>query len=181
MPGPVISLVKLFVEIAMFRRGPESVPGGSQVLWLTVGLYVALTLVLQFLLPSRIPNLLWQLPVGIAFTLGWYAVLLYLANRPERFQQTATAVFGFQLVLRPLLAPVDWLWPQLAKDSPLVLVVAGFALLLLGWSLAVNARIVRAALECTPMAAAGLVLAEFLTSQVLFLAMIGPPPEAAVP
>ena len=32
-----------------------------------------------------------------------------------------------------------------------------------------------------PLLAAGLVLAEFLTSQVLFLAMVGPPPEAAVP
>jgi len=177
----VISLLKLFVEIALFRRGPDSVPGGAQVLWLTIGMYVALTLVLQQLLPSRIPNMLWQIPVGLAFTLGWYGVLMYLANRPERFVQTVTAVFGFQLVMRPLLAPIDWLWPQLPKDSSLLVLVAGAALLLLGWSLAVNARIIRAALECSVVAAAGLVLAEFLTSQVLFLAMIGPPPETVVP
>ena len=177
----MIALLKLFVEIALFRRGPETVPGGPQVLWLTIGLYVALTLLLQQLLPSRIPNILWQVPVGIVFTFGWYGVMLYLANRPERLQQTLTAVFGYQLVMRPLLAPIDWLWPQLAKDSSLIVIVAAGALLLLGWSLAVNARIVRAALECSGPAAAGLVLAEFLSSQVLFLAMLGPPPESAVP
>ncbi len=43
------------------------------------------------------------LAVEVSFMLLWYALLLRLVGRRERFLQTATAVFGFQLLLAPLL------------------------------------------------------------------------------
>ncbi len=39
--------------------------------------------------------------IDIGVTLTWYAMLLRIAQKPERYLQTVTAVLGFQLVLAP--------------------------------------------------------------------------------
>jgi hypothetical protein len=49
--------------------------------------------------------------------LVWYVLLLRLARRPERTLQTTTAVFGYQMVLTPLLVTLQWLVQRLHGNS----------------------------------------------------------------
>src|SRR4030095_13743291 len=59
-----------------------------------------------------------HLLVDVAFTLGWYAVLLRAVGKPERFLQTATAMFGYQLVLAPLWIAAIYLSRRFPEGSP---------------------------------------------------------------
>ncbi len=74
-----------------------------------------------------------------------------LANKPERFVQTSTAIFGVTTLFMPALIPmVAALLPYIEKPDPAVQPPAALSLLcaVLGvWLLIVQVRIVRAAFE----------------------------------
>src|SRR5215469_17570416 len=95
-------MVQLYVQIALLRRGPQDLPVSRLLLALTVAGYVGVNALVSGLLP---PSTGWpaQLAIDVLFTLAWYAALLQLTGRSERFLQTATAVFGLRSVLAPLL------------------------------------------------------------------------------
>ena len=81
----MLSLVRLYADIALLRRGPEELPAS---LFLLLGTVVANFLV-NFIVSTLLPPFPgpWHLhlAVDILFTLAWYAVLMRLFARPERF------------------------------------------------------------------------------------------------
>lgn len=166
------SLLSLFIDIALLRRGPDSAPGTPAALAIAVVLYAGLAsaLMLIFRLDDH-----WvaRLIVGIVFTLGWYWVLLTFGGKPERFTQTAVAVLGYQAMLLPLSLAVQWWFIQADTAKESTTIPQLLFLLVLAWSLAVNTRIVRAALEWPVLAAGAVVLAEFFTGLLLLAAMFG--------
>jgi hypothetical protein len=164
-------IVRLFAQIALLRRGPQDLPASALLLVLTVGGYVCVNLVLCSLLP---PSGGWpaQLALDVLFTLVWYFALLRLAGRAERFLQTATAVFGFQAVLSPLLIASAWLWRRYWQDSTWQLPVLAVALVLLAWLIAANSRVVKAALEWPNGASVALVIAQIAVGEWLVLALL---------
>jgi hypothetical protein len=122
------------------------------------------------LLPPH-PQWFLQLLVDIPFMLAWYAVLLRAVNRPERLLQTATAVFGYQAVLSPLLIASGWLLRRFAEDSVWQLPVAVFSLGMLVWMIAAGQHVVKAALEWAMPLCVVLIILQLLTEQLLLLAM----------
>lgn len=169
----MLALLRLFVDIALLRRGPDSAPGTPTMLVTTIALYAVAAALLVAVLQITQRNWQAQVAVGLAFTLAWYWVLLRFGGKPERYLQTAVAVVGYQLVLMPLnLGLQAWLGDG-ARDAPPALVPQILFVLVLAWSLAVNTRIVRAALEWPAMIAGAVVLAEFFTSLVLLAALFG--------
>ncbi len=172
-------LVKLFTQIALLRRGPQDLPASMLLLALTIVAYVAVNLLLDGVLPApaaadaaaRVaeaePNWSAQLLLDTAFTLLWYVVLLRLAGRPERTLQTTIAVFGFQIVLAPLLFLSRWLSPRFPHDSPWFMPVTLFGVVLLVWLVAANSHIVKAALEWSLGASVALVVLQILTGELL--------------
>jgi hypothetical protein len=107
----------------------------------------------------------------VAFTLAWYYGLLRVAGRPERTLQTSTAVFGYQAVLTPLLLVSEWLMRRFAQDATWQLPVALMWLILVGWVIAANSQIVRAALEWSVGASVGLVILQIIAGQLLLYAL----------
>lgn len=169
----MIALLKLFRDLALLRRGPDSAPSTPVAMVITIAMLAALTAVLEWLLPRNDPNLIAKFVVSVVFTLGWYRILLTFSERGERFVQTIVAVFGYQIILLPLLAVLDASIPAQGGMTGRGVAISLAFVGLLAWSLTVNTRIVEAALERPAWIAALLVLAEFLTQLLLLDAMFG--------
>jgi hypothetical protein len=173
VPKDMQELIRLFVEIALLRRGPQDVPSSALLLVLTVLGYLAVTLVLSAVL---IPVRGWvaQLLVATLFTLVWYGVLLRVVRRPERTLQTTTAVFGFQAVLAPLSVGFEWLVRRYINDATWQAPVTCAGLLWLAWLIAANSHIVKSALEWSGTASVALVILQMVFCGLLLLTLFPP-------
>jgi len=163
-------VIALYVQIALLRRGPQDLPVSRLLLTLTVCGYAGVSALVSTLLP---PAAGWplQLAVDVLFTLAWYAALLQLAGRSERFLQTATGVFGFQAVLAPLLIASEWLMRRYGQDTGWQLPIAVGGLALVVWLIAANSHVVKAALEWSSGASVALVILQIVSGQLLLLAL----------
>jgi hypothetical protein len=164
----VKQLIQLFAQIALLRRGPQDLPASTLLLALTVIGYLCVNLLLSVLMP---PVKDWpgpaQVLVDTVFTLVWYVALLKLFGRSERILQTATAVFGFQVVLSPLLTASAWLVLRFRQDALWQVPVVSASLLLLIWLIAAYSQIVKAALEWSSPASVVLAILQVLTGEML--------------
>ena len=185
VPKDMKELFRVYTQIALLRRGPQDLPASMFLLVLTILGYLAINLLMDGLAPPPEPaaaraadsgarSFPIQLLLDTAFTLVWYAVLLRLARRPERTLQTSTAVFGFQIVLTPLLFIASWLWVRFAQDPGLKVPTQLFGILVLMWIIAANSHIVKAALEWSGAASVALVILQFLASVLLSRAVFYP-------
>jgi len=167
-------LIRLYTQIALLRRGPQDLPASTLLLVLTVVGYLIVNVVVSTVLP---PIKAWPGPllVDTLFTLLWYVVLLRLAARPERTLQTASAVFGLQAVMAPLLVSSEWLMRRIEQGSGWQLPVATAGLLLLVWLIAANAHVVKAALEWSGTTSVILVILQVFSGQLLLWAMFPSP------
>ncbi|MEO8306739.1 MAG: hypothetical protein ABI616_01695 [Pseudomonadota bacterium] len=135
----------LFADIARLRRGPEDLPVSTTLLLLTAIAYAALDALLLSLAPGLPGNPVLLIAIDIGVTLAWYAMLLRIARKPERYLQTVTAVLGFQLVLAPVLIASGWLFLKYQADTTWQLPVAMVRLVIEVWALIVLSRILRSA------------------------------------
>src|SRR4029077_14121958 len=156
-PEVMTELIQLFAQIALLRRGPQDLPASTLLLALTVSAYLGVNLVVSSVLP---PVKSWpaQVLVDTLFTLAWYVALLKLVGRSERILQTATAVFGLQGLLSPLLIGSDWLMLHFGAEALWQVPVACAGLLLIIWLVAASSQIVKAALEWSSPASVVLVI-----------------------
>ena len=163
-------VIRLYAQIALLRRGPQDLPASGLLLGLTVCGYAAVNALVMSVLP---PAAGWQpqLAIDVLFQLAWYAALLQLTNRSERFVQTSTAVFGFQSLLSPLLIASEWLMRRFGQDTTwqLPIAVAGLALVI--WLIAANSHVVKAALDWSSAASVALVILQIVASQLLLFAL----------
>jgi len=162
-------LVRLFVQIALMRKGPQDLPNSVVLLVVTaLGNFIV-----NFLVSAALPPIagpwLGQLFVDVAFTFAWYALLLKVLRRPERFVQTTTAVFGYQAVLSPLWIAAVWLIRQFADDVAWQFPIAVVGLAIVVWMVAANARILKAALEWAMPACVALVILQNFAEQFLLI------------
>jgi hypothetical protein len=138
--------------------------------------YFLVNVVVSAVLPPALPgDWLTHLAVDIGFTLVWYFALLYLAGKPERYNQTATATFGYQAVLAPLWLAAVWLVGRFAESPALQLPVTLMVMLLLVWTVVVAAHILRSALEWTLAPAIALVILQILLGQILIFYLFPAP------
>ena len=139
------SSLRLFVDIAMLRRGPEDLPVSTSLLVTTVLAAVLLSLGLSSLMPQGSTPVAGPLLTDTVLTLLSLALLLHIARKPERFLQTATAMFGFHLLLAPLLILLEALIEKYAEVPSWQLLLMLVFIALGGWTLVVSARILHSA------------------------------------
>ncbi|HEY0767402.1 MAG TPA: hypothetical protein VGD47_05565 [Steroidobacteraceae bacterium] len=166
-------LIQLFAQIALLRRGPQDLPASRLLLVVTVIGYLCVNFLVSSVLP---PVAGWpaQVLVDTLFTLLWYVALLRFLGRSERTLQTATAVFGLQALLSPLLIASDWLMLRFGEDALWQLPVACAGLLLIVWLIAANSQIVKAALDWSSPASVVLVILQIFTGRLLLFALFPP-------
>ena len=164
-PHPVL----IYVRIALLRAGPQDLPVSRRLLPATVVAYLLVSLLVGSLLLEDVENSLLLVLIDSAFTLVSYRVLLGLSGRPERFRQTAAAMFGFQTVASPLLLGGMTLFRRYGENTswqvPVTLLMLGLSL----WAVAVNVRILRAATEWSVSVCIAAVFALALLGQLLAL------------
>jgi hypothetical protein len=179
MPAPrprinsAAALARLYLDIALWRRGPQDVPAVGILLPLTIAAYVLLSVVLGESMASLRRNWIVVVMADSAFLALWYWALLAIARRRERYLQTATAVSA-----APGIATL-WLMQHIAQDNVLqvsvyLAVPAVTVWILVGiWILMATGHILRAALERSLALCLTLAFMQMLT-EGLFLATLEP-------
>lgn len=162
-------LIRLFAQIALLRRGPQDLPASPLLLALTVLGYFLVNFLVSSVLPPFPGPWVAHLCVDVVFMFLWYALLLNVAKRPERFLQTTTAVYGFQAVLSPLLVAAVWLTRRFDQDSVWQFPATLISLALLIWIIVANSHIVKAALEWSMAPSVALVILQTLAGNLLVL------------
>lgn len=175
----MIELFRVFSLIAISRMGPQDLPTSAILLALTVGGYYLVNYALNMVMPG-VEAWRLHLLIDTAFTLGWFAVLLRAFGKPERFLQTATAMFGYNLVLSPLLIAAIWLSRRAAEDSVLQFSAAVIGLAMAIWIIRAGSYVLKAALELPMLACVVLTILQILAGQLVLVALT-PPSPGAVP
>jgi hypothetical protein len=168
-------LLRLFGQIALSRRGPQDLPAAPLLLAITIACYLAMACVSFVIVP---PPMSWPGPLAldVGFTLVWYTILMRAFGKPERFLQTATAVFGYQLVIGPPLNVALTVASRVPRDSSWAAFLMILALVLFIWSMRAGTYVLRAALELPLVACIALAFAEFFASQLVQLLAFAPTP-----
>ncbi len=165
------SLLRLFWEVCLLRKGPQDMPFSRELLALLIGAGLVVDVVrLSFAdtgmdLAGVLIFALAALGLNLAFLAGLPALLGYRA----RVVQTLIAWFGAML----LIGLVDLPLVLLLRVSPeLGAGVAFLFQLLVIWSLLVTMHILRHTLSINPVLAGVLTLGYFLLSVLLYNAMV---------
>ena len=109
----VQQFLRIFIDIVLWRRGPQDLPASNLLVLLTLAAYVAVTAVQLLMLDE--PAATWAFfVVGDPLLLmAWVWLVLKLFGRADRFAQTVSAVLGTGALL------------GLAIYLPLQLIVTG--------------------------------------------------------
>jgi cytochrome bd-type quinol oxidase subunit 2 len=164
----------LYRDIALLRRGPEELPISRRLLAATCIAYAGVNLVLGSLLPdSAHAVLVVAIDIALMLLSGW--LILNFARRTERYLQTMTAVFGYQLLLAPPVVLASWLLNRYFKDETWRL-PAMFLFSILGlWVLVIYTRILRSATQWPAFACVALVIAQSLLTQIVLTSLFPEP------
>lgn len=155
-----VLLLRALLHLCLFRLGPQDMPAAQSVLLRTVALDLTVGYVTLRTVTDSAGALL-ILVAGTGLALGFLALALYLRDRRARFVQTATALFGADLILSIAALPINLTGAQGAASWLL--------LLILGWYLAVTAHVFRHALDFPRPAAWAVALAYFFVNSLIFL------------
>jgi hypothetical protein len=175
----VTAVLRLLVEIALMRRGPEDLPASPVILALTAAGYFLVNFAVSTLAPPIPGPWLQQLALDVAFIFLWNRIVLDLRRKPERYLQTTTALFGYQAVIAPLWIGAVWAVGRFRNDPPVLFPVSVAGLAILVWMLAVNVRILRSALEWPTGACVGIVVLQTIVSQLLLISLFPAVPASA--
>lgn len=90
----MLKLLQTFVDIALWRKGPQDLPASTFLAWLAFAMYVVCSLVQVELALSRQSEVMLVIAIDVAMLLGWTWLVLGFFRRRERFAQTAAALLG---------------------------------------------------------------------------------------
>ena len=166
------ALLKVFWDIALWRRGPRDVPASRTLLGATALLYLATSTIQSQLIDG--PTLAVVRGVAdLGFTAGVFWLCLAIARRSHRLLQTLTAVLGTGTLLALPMIVLFLLADALGPEGPVAGALKLVLLPLLIWDLCVLAHIVRQALEA-PLVAGVAVATTYYLAGYLFIERLLP-------
>jgi hypothetical protein len=146
----VAQAIHTSIGILRLRKGPEDMPASRGLLLAAIAGMVLLRAAQYSITPADEPEANPVLLIGLEI-LMWlvcWAVALRIAGHPARFVQTATSLFGCQLVLAPVLLAVRALTvAYYDSTSTVALLVTWFTMMIAVWLFIVTVRILRSATE----------------------------------
>ena len=177
-PNVMRELFRLFAQIALSRKGPQDLPASALLLAITVVCFSVVHYAVSLLLPE-VENWRMQLVVELSVSLVWYAVLLKGFNKPERFLQTVTAMFGYRMVLAPLWIGAIYVTQRFPDVPVLQFPAAVIGLAVFIWGILAGGYVLKAALEMPMLACCVLIILEITAAQLVFVAVASTGPGAA--
>ena len=148
------ALIRLFLEVALHRKGPQDVPASGVVFGLALLAYLAVGAAVLWPTAAGAGSLLAQLALDLALLLLVFGGLLAGTGRAGRLQQTLSALLGTGALLSAAALPFVWLaarslgdgGPLPGMEFPAVLSTTALFMLLLA-SLLVTGHILRHAMD----------------------------------
>jgi hypothetical protein len=138
------SLLLVFANLCLLRRGPEQVPTQT---WFVISVVLA-DLGLSFLVSLRVSGALPPLPLATSLTVSMATtalitwILLRVRGFAPRFPATIAAIFGCDLLFTMLLAGV-----ALASVGAFTTTAKGIVAIVGIWAIAVNGFILHRAMQ----------------------------------
>jgi len=139
-------IVNAFVDICLFRAGPQHLPTSRVLLGaVVVANLLAGTLMLRVSNPAGQSILMAVLDTALLFMLA--NIILQIYSHPERFLQTLSALFGTSALMSLIAWPVSsWFHTTSATGGDVVL-PSIIILLLLFWNVGIIGHVLRHALS----------------------------------
>jgi len=170
----VQQFLRIFLDIVLWRRGPQDLPASSLLLWAAVAAYVAVSAVQLALLGETAATWLFFVVADPLLLAAWVWLVLRLYGRRERFLQTASAVFGTGAVLGlGLYLPLQLIVTGLGH-GPVSGLAQFFALLLVVAFALVTGRIIKLATDSNLFTGIAVSLTYFLVINYLVGVLRGP-------
>ncbi|MDD1649776.1 MAG: hypothetical protein LUO80_05210 [Methylococcaceae bacterium] len=160
-------LVKRFVDICLFRNGPQDLPASRFLLGLVIVLNVLVSVFLAGL-EADLPQAMLQSLLAPALLAIFLFGLLKFSKHSNRYTQTLTAGIGGDALITVLAIPLV-LISLAIPDARAYMGLLLFALML--WEMAVIGHIIRHAMEIPYMAGLGLALAYTALSYRIMMAL----------
>jgi hypothetical protein len=159
-------LIKLFLDICFFRKGPQDTPASNVLLGLAISAYLVVGIVLLGLEGGWAGAVIEAVVEG-AMVFGFLFVALYLGKRLPRLRQTATALYGCDAVISATAVPL-LAWLLVAPEAKPVYIFLTFLML---WHLAVVGHILRHALAIPYFYGVGLAFGYVFVSYQVMMAL----------
>ena len=170
----VQQFLRIFVDIVLWRRGPQDLPASSLLLGISVAAYVAVSAVQLALLSETAATWLLFIVVDPLLLGAWVWLVLQLYGHRERFVQTVSAVFGTGAVLGVgLYLPLQLIVTGLGYE-PTSGLAQFFALLLVVAFALVTGRIIKLATDSNLFTGIAVSLTYFLLINYLVGVLRGP-------
>ncbi len=159
------------MSILLLRKGPQDLPDGR--FWLLIFIFANYALNLyQFAIikslqtsPEMAASRNFAASLDIILQVVLVVIVLQLAKRSARINQTLTALFGTGFLLALMLSPILQLSLSSGGKSG-----GGLLLALMAWSFAVKGNIYKHALSISMMRGVGLAVALFFAGYFIALA-----------
>jgi hypothetical protein len=174
----VSEALRVLTGIVRLQKGPEDLPFSVPLLVFLIVVSSALDALTWAVVP--LPEKSAQasgpllIAIGVAVTIIWYGGLLRFAGKSERFVQSLTAVFGFQIILAPALLFTAWFYFTFYQDPTWKLPAGLLRSAVEIWALMILARILRAATQWPMFACVLLAIANELLSALLMASVVSP-------
>jgi hypothetical protein len=170
----VQQFLRIFLDIVLWRRGPQDLPTSSLLVWLTLAAYTAVSAVQLLLLNES--GIVWFffLVADPLLLSAWVWLVLKVFNHAERFQQTVAAVLGTGAVLGLVIyLPLQLLVTGLGfgASSP---IAQGVALGLVVIFALVTGRIIKLATDSSMFTGIAVALTYFIVINTLVGMVRGP-------
>lgn len=140
------ALLKAFWDIALWRRDPSHLPDSATLVIVTALAYAAFSAIQSWMLFGT-EALLLRTAADLAVTAVMVWLLLSVARRRYRFNQTVSAVLGTGALLSPFVILLLALKDPSAANYPLALLVWAGSVGVIVWYTFVIGYIVRSALD----------------------------------
>lgn len=138
------ALFDLFLDICLFRKGPQHIPASQVLLRATLAAYGISGLLVLLISLEPIRALL-VMSADIALLTGLTYGVLSLSNYHGRFLQTLTALLGTGTLVQLMALPVS-LWVSKTLEQEIAALPQLLYIALLVWSIAIIAHILQQAL-----------------------------------
>ena len=144
-----MNIVLHFVDLCLFKSGPEDLPASQSVLKITLLVYLIVSVLVG------LTNTDWMISIwtGLTETIFMMLVLwliLQFRGGQARYVQTLTAMAGSQIILGLISIPILWQFYQLEEIEQPKSLAMMLIMIVLFWSLMVTAHIFRKSLDIIP-------------------------------
>jgi hypothetical protein len=99
----MLQLFRLFLDIALWRKGPQDVPASGVVLGFAIAAYVSVNAAQLLVAANDVMHYIAGLVIDPLLIAGWIWVVLAIFGRRARFPQTVAAIFGTYAILSIVL------------------------------------------------------------------------------